>query len=132
MKVLVIENSSAICERLLALLSESGRYEGLGCVTCAVAAIELIEDCRPDALLLDLRLSDGSGFKVLEALRSQNLSLPVIALSDCDGWQYQIRSLALGAAAFLCKATQSDLIIPSLDRLLGIRNDAVAVLEAKS
>jgi len=117
MKVLVIENSSVICERLLTLLADSGKYEGMGCVTCSSVALDLIEHCRPDALLLDLRLADGSGFKVLETLHAAQRSIPTILLSDCTGWQYQIRAQALGAIALLNKTEQFDAILPTLDRL---------------
>jgi DNA-binding NarL/FixJ family response regulator len=119
MKILVIENSAVICERLLALLAESGKYEALGCVTCAVAALELVEACRPDALLLDLRLSDGSGLRVLEGLHKMGSAVPVVVLSENDGWHYRAYAQTMGAAAFLRKSTQFDQIVPTLDRVLG-------------
>jgi DNA-binding NarL/FixJ family response regulator len=119
MKILVIENSSAVCSRLLELLSESGRYEGMGCVTCAAAAIELIEDCRPAALLLDVRLADGSGFKLLETLRNGMNPVPTVLLAEIDSAQYLQRAEALGAAVVLNKTQQFGEIVPALDRLLG-------------
>lgn len=127
MKVLVIENAPAICERLLTLLAESGRYEGMGCVTCAGVALELIDACQPEALLLDVRLADGSGLQVLEMLRAKQRDLPTILLSDCVGWQYQIRAQALGAA-LLDKTEQFDAILPTLDGLLAVpsRMEALA------
>lgn len=132
MKVLVIENSSAVCTRLLALLAESGRYEGMGCVTCAAAALELVEDCRPVALLLDMRLVDGSGFKLLEALRKRRHVLPVILLAEIDGEEYQQRAQELGAAVVLNKSEQFDEIVPTLDRLLGEGDGATRSAEARS
>lgn len=118
MKVLVIENSAVICERLLSLLAESGAYQGLGCVPCVSGALERYATDQPDALLLDLRLADGSGFQVLEALRQCQHGVPVIVLSENDSWHYRRRAESLGAAAFLRKSTQFDLILPTLDRVL--------------
>src|SRR3989339_2219542 len=117
MKVLVIENSSAICARLLALLGEHGRYEGKGCVTSSTAALELIKACQPDAVLLGLRLADGSGFTVLKNLRRHQHTLPVILLSDRDEWQYRAHAQDLGAVAVLNIASQFEAILPTLDRL---------------
>jgi len=118
MKILVVESSIAVGERLLALLARSGKYTALGCAASAAQALEMIAVERPDALLLDLYLNDGSGFKLLEVLRTWQLPLPVIVLSINHGWQYQIQAKALGAAAFLCKSTQFEDIVPTLDRLL--------------
>jgi DNA-binding NarL/FixJ family response regulator len=118
MKVLVIENAPAICERLLALLEASGRYEGMGCITCASLALDLVDECRPDALLLDVRLPDGSGLAVLEELRGQRRDIPTILLADTLGWQYRIRAQALGAT-LLSKTEEFEAILPALDGLLG-------------
>lgn len=122
MKVLVIENAPAICKRLLTLLAESDKYQGMGCVTCSSVALELIDECQPDALLLDLRLADGSGFKVLETLRTAQRQLPTILLADAINPQYQTRAQALGAVALLSKTEQFDDILPTLDSLFATAN----------
>jgi hypothetical protein len=43
----------------------------------------------------------------------------VVILAECNGHQYQARAQALGASALLCRATQFEEIVPTLDRLLG-------------
>jgi len=126
MKILMVERSWAICERLLALLDKSGKYVGLGCVSSSPAVLELVETSRPDAILLDLRLDDTDGFQLLELLRSRGLTIPVVMLSMSHGWQYRIRAQAAGADAFLCKCTQFDEILPTLDHLLARKGNPVA------
>ena len=118
MRVLVVENSSHICKRLLSLLADSGLFACLSCATGVAEALARIADEPPDAMLLDLSLDDGSGFDVLTSLRSQGLALPVVVFSENDGWQYRGRALTLGANAFLCKSSQFEEIIPTLTRLL--------------
>lgn len=125
MKVLVVENSPAISERLLALLAASGIYEGFGCAASVMAALAFVETWHPDALLLDQRLDDGSGFQLLELLRSRGLTMPVVMLSTSQGSQYQIHAQKLGADAFLCKSTQFEEIIPTLNRLLSSQEGEV-------
>lgn len=120
MKILVVENSSAVCKRLLALLARSGRYEGIGCAATPAAALELVDSCHPDAVLLDQRLDGGSGFHLLETLRNRGLTMPVIMLSASQGAQYRTHAWALGANAFLCKSSQFEEIVPTLNRLLPI------------
>lgn len=118
MKILVVENSPAVGKRLLTLLAASGRYQGMGCAVTVMSALELVDLCHPDAVLLDQRLDGGSGFQLLELLRGRGLTLPVVMLSASDGEQYRAHARTLGADAFLCKSTQFEEIIPTLDRLL--------------
>lgn len=117
MKVLVVEDSPVVLERLLALLALSGRYEGIGCRNGG-DALELADACRPAALLLDVRLDAGNGLALLERLRGRGLTAPVVMLADDDGRQYHACAAAQGADALLCKPTQFEEIVPTLDRLM--------------
>lgn len=116
MKVLVVEDSVALRERLLSLLALSGRYEGVACRCRPGEAIDVARDAA--AVLLDLRLGDDNGLDLLETLREHGLTLPVVVLADEDGRQYRSRAAAMGADALLCKPTQFEQIVPTLDRLI--------------
>jgi DNA-binding NarL/FixJ family response regulator len=117
MIILVVENSQQVCERLLALLAMSGRYEGLVCANIAAVLIQ-IETHRPDALLVDVRLDGGNGFQLLKELRALGLTTPVVMLSSSNNAQYLLQAKALGANACLSKTADFEKIIPTLDRLL--------------
>ena len=127
MKILVVENSSVICTRLRALLTQGGNYEALGCAECVSSALKLLDTCQPDAVLLDLHLNDGDGFRLLGLIREREPRLPVVMLSLNQGWQYQIAASARGADAFLCKSSQFEDIVPTLDRLLQAHGGAPAL-----
>lgn len=132
MKVLVIPNSPVICEKLLVLLAESGHYEGLGCVTGATTALDLVRAYEPDVLLLDLHLKfGGSGFKVLESLRRRQDELPDILLSGSDDLQWRQQPQAVSAAALLSKSSQFDQILPTLDGLCESKCAAMAAGELR-
>jgi len=117
MKILVVENSLPVRERLLALLATSGRYEGIAC-TVRSAVQMLGETPQPAALLVDVRLNGSNGFQLLKDVRARGFTTPVIMMSSSNDAQYPLHAEALGANAFLCKTTDFEKIIPTLDRLL--------------
>jgi DNA-binding response OmpR family regulator len=69
------------------------------------AAIEAVETCAPDLVLLDLRLPDLDGSEVLRRLRCDHdaSELPIIVVSaELDG-EVVAGCLALGACDYLTK-----------------------------
>ena len=58
---------------------------------------------RFDALLLELDLPDGQGLEVVERIRRQNSSVPIIVLTDRHDGQIALRALDRGAQDYLVK-----------------------------
>jgi len=76
---------------------------------CHVQTVSTVEDGLaaiaagvPDLLLLDLRLPDGSGYQLLEALRERS-SVPAIVLSAFATEADQTHGLDAGADVYLSK-----------------------------
>lgn len=70
-------------------------------------AVATIAKESPDVLLLDLLLPGMSGFDILKDLRHNDATkkLPVIVFSNLGSKEDMVRAQALGANAFLIKAT---------------------------
>lgn len=67
-------------------------------------AILRIADSRPDVLILDLHLRQGSGFGVLRSLSRSSPWPKVIVLTNYGVNDYRCEAETLGAAAFLDKS----------------------------
>lgn len=124
MKVLAVENSPHLCKRILRLLADAG-YTATDCVAGIGQALEQIQRDRPDAILLNLILDDGSGYNLLKALRAMGLELPVVVLSENQGDPYQILAQELGVVALLHKFTQFEEIVPTLKQIRSVQSGAV-------
>jgi len=70
-------------------------------------AIDLINELKPDLVLLDITMPDGSGFDVLHHLKKIFPEIRVIVLTVHEAGEYAIRALREGAAGFLPKSAAS-------------------------
>jgi DNA-binding NarL/FixJ family response regulator len=83
------------------------RNEGLhvtGEATSVLEALSAIERQRPDVVLLDLALPDGSGVDVLRAIRPLSSRPIVIVLTAQTDPVYRKSCLAAGADYFFTKS----------------------------
>lgn len=101
MKILIIEDEIEIATSIKNYLS-SNDFVCESASTLKIA-IEKIDLHSYDCILLDLMLTDGNGFKILELLKKQNKTEGVIIISAKDTLETKIEGLTLGADDYLTK-----------------------------
>ena len=106
MQVFVVEDSIPVRERLLALLQELPGTEVVGHAADAEAAIRGILSVRPDVVLLDLSLAQGSGFDVLRAVRPAAPQIDFYMLSNFSAYPYRSLAESLGVRGFFDKTKE--------------------------
>ena len=74
---------------------------------------------RPDCVILDLHMEGMNGLDVQRHLTRIGSQSPVITISGHDNSHIKAESLALGAEAFLSKPVDSQLLISTVDKLVG-------------
>ena len=103
-RILLVEDSALVRELLTEELTEIEGAEVVGWTDNAPEAIRRFAELQPDLVILDLALSEGSGFDVLQALRERPSSASIIVYSGHDADPFRKRALADGANAFVSKA----------------------------
>jgi len=101
MKILIIEDEVEIAISIKNYLSSNDFVCELA--STLKTAIEKIDLYSYDCILLDLMLTDGDGFKILEVLKKQNKTDGVIIISAKDTLETKIEGLTLGADDYLTK-----------------------------
>ena len=101
----VVEDSPMILERMLAMLEPTGAQEA-GHAAGVQAAIEGILAERPDVVILDMQLADGTGFDVLRAVRARAPEIDVYFLSNFAADPYRQLATRLGARGFFDKSNE--------------------------
>lgn len=111
--VLVVDDEPKIRD----LLKEG--FEVLGCRVRAAAsgeeALRLVEEERPQLVLLDLKLEAMDGFTVLQELHQRDPALPVLVITGSSDAEVDRKVEALGALACIHKP----LDLPALQSRIG-------------
>lgn len=105
-RVFLVEDSPLVCERLEAMLASVAGVKTVGRATGAEEATRCILADRPDAVVLDLKLAQGSGFDVLRAVHEQAPEIDVYVLSNFASEPYRRRAEGLGARGLFDKSIE--------------------------
>ena len=122
LRVYIVEDSTII-RRLLASTIEAAGADLVGSSADAQSAIADLAVLRPDLILIDIRLSSGSGFDVLRALQEQKLvsSAIKVVLTNHASAEYQNLSLNLGANRFFDKSSETSQVLALINALAAER-----------
>jgi DNA-binding NarL/FixJ family response regulator len=104
MKVYVVEDSDAICERIVRMVNEVKDTNVVGTADVVSGAIRGIEKCQPEVVILDIQLLDGNGLTVLQHIKTEMPTMKVIVLTNFNSDQYRNLAERYGADAFLDKS----------------------------
>jgi len=106
MDVFLVEDSAQVVQRLEELISAIDGVRTVGSAARADEAVRSVLALRPDAVLCDISLAQGSGFDVLRALREQAPEVEVYMLSNFASGPYRRLAERLGARDFFDKSTE--------------------------
>ena len=115
MKVLIVDDSTLVRERLAGLLSELGNVELVDQAGSGGEALAAMQRSRPDVVILDIRMPGGNGIQLLKAIKSGAASPVVIVFTAFPFPQYRKKCLEAGADFFFDKDTGFERIVEALD-----------------
>jgi DNA-binding NarL/FixJ family response regulator len=102
LRVLLVEDSRVLAERLRESLDTLENVEVVGSVADESAAVQAAQDKRPDVIILDLQLKEGTGFGVMQRLGDRRPI--IIVFTNYMLPEYQRIATSLGVQHFLNKA----------------------------
>ncbi|WP_375468975.1 CHASE2 domain-containing protein [uncultured Nostoc sp.] len=118
--VLIVDDDRNHCSILTNLLQE------IGCQTLEATdgkhGLQIVKECNPDVILLDLAMPNMDGFELMIHLQSdpKTRSIPIIVSSASVFEENRQRSLQAGAKAFLPKPLQVDELFNTLRSVLEV------------
>lgn len=101
LKILIVDDEAALRLLLYDIVTAAGFREVRTAADCAQAK-EQFDRFAPDAVLLDVMLSDGDGFTLLETWRKER-DVPILFISARDADDDRLHGLGLGADDYITK-----------------------------
>jgi len=118
-RAIIADDEEATAELLREVLERTSRVDVVGVAHDGVACLQLFEQLRPDALFLDIKMSQLSGIEVAESVL-QTDNPPLIAfITNFD--EYAVQAFALKAVDYVVKIGElssfSERIAETVDRM---------------
>jgi DNA-binding NarL/FixJ family response regulator len=115
-KVYMVEDSSMIRTALSQRIEDDRRFTIAGYADTAPRAMSELAQIKPDVVIIDLHLKQGTGYDILAYLRSTGppAGLKVIVLTNYASAAHRRRALELGASNFFDKSMQFDEMLNEL------------------
>ena len=105
LRVLLVEDSSLLAERLSELIRRLPEVDLIDTVDTEALALAQIGTAGPDVVILDLHLRSGSGFGVLRSIARTGHRPKIIILTNFGLPEYRRVAEAFGVEAFLDKSS---------------------------
>jgi two-component system response regulator RegA len=110
--LLLLDDDAVLCRRLGRALDSYGFQTTMaGSVAEAVEAVRL---AAPAFAVLDLRLEDGSGLKVVQALRERRPDARIVMLTGYGNIATAVAAVHAGAVDYLAKPADADEVVRAM------------------
>src|SRR5881628_3235207 len=117
-RVVVIEDHPVLRDALQQLIDGQPDLTCVGVADSTSDAKRLVEQCKPDLMVLDLRLKAGDALDLVKSLRVEQPGLKVLVLSQYDELIFAERALRAGAFGYIMKENATDEVLRALRKVL--------------
>ena len=110
-RVLIVDDSKQVRERLISLLSDYPEIRIVGQSGNGKEAMNALDAQKPDTVILDIRLPGRNGIQLLREIKAAHPEITVIMLTNYDFEQYRKQCMQLGADYFLNKTLEFEKVV---------------------
>ena len=118
-RALLVDDHQIVRSGVRKVLEATGRIEVVGEASGVVEALERAGLLRPDVVVLDLTLRDGSGLDAIAELRAAGARVVILSMQDEPA--YARKAFELGAQGYVVKDAADEELADAIDAVLGDR-----------
>ena len=113
-KVLVVDDQTELAEELAEILSSDEAVEAIGTAKDGFDALEKMALCRPDVVLMDIRMPNMNGVVATQRIKSEYPETKVVVLTTFDDSDYILNAINNCASGYLLKDISSTALIDAV------------------
>ncbi len=118
-RVLIVEDHQVVADGLAALINDQNDMTVIGHAASVAEAISRATELTPDVVLMDFRLTDGTGADASLAIRQVRPGTKMIFLTREDSDAARFAALEAGASAFLHKSRAASEVVDAIRVVAG-------------
>lgn len=116
-RVLVVDDHELVRRGVVALLRRSAEFDVVAEADSVAAAISTASRSRPDLVVMDLRLPDGSGVDACREIRARRPQTRVVMLTSYPDEEAVLSAVIGGASGYLLKQVRGRDLLHALKRV---------------
>jgi len=113
-RVLICDDHEVVREGLRGLISRQSDMSVVGEAGTVAESIEAATRSKPDVVIMDVRLPDGSGVEACRSIREANPDIRVIMLTSYADDEALFASIIAGASGYLLKQTRGQAVVDAI------------------
>lgn len=113
-RVMLVDDHEVVREGLRTLIGRHKEMLVVGEAATTAEAIETAARTRPDVIVMDIRLPDGSGVEACRTIREARPETKVIMLTSYADDEAVFASIVAGAAGYLLKQTRGQALVDAV------------------
>lgn len=113
-RVLMCNMYTLFREGVKAIFRDQESIEIVGEADSASKALEMVKELSPDVLLVDVVLSDTSGFDAIRRMKEANPSVKVLVLTMYDDETLISRCLEAGASGYVLRDAEATQLVDAI------------------
>lgn len=128
-RIFIVENNAVFRQGFEQLLNNEHDIVVYGSTNNSLQALSMIGKTRPDMIIADISLKDGSGIELVKLIHREHDELPIVVMSLHEESLYKRLAANAGATGYINKQDPPEAIIRAVHEIL---NQSAARQEKKT
>jgi DNA-binding NarL/FixJ family response regulator len=114
-RLLVVDDHEVVRQGIVAILERNPGFQVVAEAGTAADAIAMAERHRPDLVVMDVRLPDGSGIEACREIRGEHPETRVVILTSYPDEDVVMSAIVAGASGYLLKQLRGRELVAALE-----------------
>src|SRR3954464_12738331 len=115
LRLLVVDDHEVVREGLVSMLARRPNFQVVAEAGTAADSIELARKFKPDLVIMDVRLPDGSGIEACREIRAEMPETRVVILTSYPDEEAVFSAIIAGASGYLLKQVRGRDLVAALE-----------------
>ncbi len=115
LRLVVVDDHEVVRQGLVALLDRRDAFQVVGEAGTVGEAMSVVRRMRPDLVIMDVRLPDGSGIEACRDIRSEMPEVRIVILTSYPDEEAVLSAIIAGASGYLLKQIRGRDLVSAIE-----------------
>jgi two-component system response regulator DevR len=115
LRLLVVDDHEVVRQGLASLLNRRDTFQVVAEAGTVAEAIAAADRFKPDLVIMDVRLPDGSGIEACREIRAEHPDIRVVMLTSYPDEEAVLSAIVAGASGYLLKQVRARDLVSALE-----------------